>query len=130
LVTTATPDASSYGVVDVEPVPVVNYVDCIASVDPTDAGVSCARAAYDVFECMLYACESVCPVRDDASMAALMTCLNNAALGPCAAYYQPASACVAAEQGDGGTDVAKICFAGSNPGAHYLAAAQYFCGGG
>jgi hypothetical protein len=130
LVTIATPDASSYGVIDVDPIPFVNYVACIASVDPTDAGTSCAKAASDAFNCTIYSCESVCPVKDDPSMAALNTCINAAASGPCAGYYLPAAACVAAEQGDGGTDVAKTCFAGADPGDHYAAAARYFCGGG
>jgi hypothetical protein len=127
LVTPETPDASSYGVVAVAPIAVVDYAGCIQMVDPTDAGASCAREARTAYACDEYACKSTCPVTDDKSLAALTACMNEASSGGCAGYYLPAQACVAAEQGQ--SAVANICFGGSQIEGHYLAFANYACGG-
>jgi hypothetical protein len=103
---------------------------CVQDVDPTEAGTSCARALYAAGVCALYACESTCPVTDDVSRAAFEVCTNEALSGACAGYALPATSCVVAEKGDGGTPVATVCFAGSPALDHYLAFAKYFCGGG
>jgi hypothetical protein len=127
LVTVVTPDINSAGVVFVDPVPFVNYASCINAVDDTDAGTSCAIAPHQAYECTAYACMPFCPaITDEASQAALTTCMNQAATGSCAGYNAPAAACAAAEMGAGDTAVA-TCFAGQNPQEHYLGAARYFC---
>jgi hypothetical protein len=122
-------DASLNAVVVSAPIPVVNYAVCIQDVDPTDAGISCARALYAAGACVEYACESTCPVTDDVSRAAFEVCTNEAWSGPCAGYALLADSCVGAENDDGGTPVATVCFAGTSKQDHYLAIAHYVCGG-
>jgi hypothetical protein len=130
LVTPENPGASSAGVVaTVGTVVVVNYAACIELVDPTDAGVSCAHALSAGAACVEYACKSTCPITDDVSLAAFVACTNEASSGACVGYVFPADLCIATEQGDGGTAVAKICFAGNDAQEHYLSFAHYLCGG-
>jgi hypothetical protein len=129
LVTTESPDASTYGAVVVATIPVVNYNGCIQMVDPSEAGVSCAHALSAAYGCYEYACKAACPITDETSRAAFVTCANEAASGACAGYTLPGQACLTAEQGDGGTSVATICFAGTTAEDHYFSVAHHFCGG-
>jgi hypothetical protein len=129
LVTPERSDASTYGVVVIATVPVVNYGACIQAVDPSNAGQSCARALYASAACAEYACKPSCPITDQTSQAAYVVCANAASTGPCLGYTLSSDSCVAAEQGDGGTPVATICFAGATALDHYLTVAHYFCGG-
>jgi hypothetical protein len=123
-------DASTYGVVVNAIAPVVDYGGCIGAVDPSEAGASCAKLSDDAYRCAEYACRPSCPVTDDPSLAAFQACLNEAFSGGCAGYALRALACTFAEQGDGGTPVARVCYGGTTREDHYLAAAQYFCAAG
>jgi hypothetical protein len=130
LVTPERTDASQYGVViATNASPIVNYFGCIQALDPTEAGVSCAHALDEAAQCADYACESVCPVSDDSSQAAFLACFNEALTGACLDHALRAQSCLATEQGDGGTPIAKVCFGGTTAEDHYSATARYFCGG-
>jgi hypothetical protein len=128
LITTEESDASPFGVVIGGPFPIINYAACIESLDPTEAGASCARAAYAAASCAEYACKPTCPIHDDVSHAAFEACTNEAILGACSGYYLSAVGCAYAEQGDGDTPVARVCFAETTAEDHYLSIARYFCG--
>jgi hypothetical protein len=130
LVTPAGQVASSYGVVVAAAIPVVNYGACIETVAPTAAGRSCALALTAAAKCADYACKPTCPVFDEASFSAYATCTNDALYGACVGYTLESLACLAAEQGDGGTPVASTCFAGATAEDHYLSIAHFLCGGG
>jgi hypothetical protein len=121
------PDASRTGAVLPGTAPVVNYPGCIELLDPTPAGARCAQAVFAALACAAYACQSSCPVSDDVSLRAFLSCTNAAFYGPCSGYALTAEACLAAEQGDGGTPVAQTCFAGATAEDHYRAVAHYFC---
>lgn len=107
-----------------------NYASCIQLADPTEAGAACALDLQTAVACIFYACQSTCPVTDEASVAAITTCMNEALSGACAGYALKMNACLAVEEGNGGTPVATICFPGSTPAEKYLSFAHYLCGGG
>jgi hypothetical protein len=129
LVTPESPDASPYGAAVIVTIPFVNYGGCIQAVDPTEAGVSCAQTLSAAATCADYACRQACPVTDDSSYNAYVACWNEATSGACSGYWLPAEGCMLTEQGDGGTDVARICFGGATTEDDYLSLAHYFCGG-
>ncbi len=122
--------ASSYAVVVAAAIPVVNYSGCIETLDPTAAGKSCAVTFAATASCADYACKPTCPVLDETSFSAYVTCTNEALYGACAGYTLESIACLAAEEGDGGTPVASTCFAGATAEDHYLSIAHFICGGG
>jgi len=107
--------------------PAVDYAACIAALDPTDAGVSCAMQLQVAAACIDYVCAPSCQVVDQPSENAYEACVATAATGVCAGYSTPASACLAAEQGDGGSLVAQTCLAGLSQSDNFLAIATYFC---
>jgi hypothetical protein len=133
LVTPGSPEASTYGAVVFAKIPLVNYASCILALDPTSAGESCAQAVDQTAACDEYACQSECPVTDQASQSEYTACTNAASSGACVGYVLRAEGCLAAEQGDGGTPVADICLGGGGIAApavdHFLTMARYFCGG-
>jgi hypothetical protein len=131
LVSSPSPDASSYGVaLEDRTAAVVNYFGCIQALDPTDAGISCAHAVQLLVYCVDYACKAACPpVSDDVSRGAYQSCTDEALRGGCLGYALSAQQCLSIEQGDGSTPVATVCFGGKTEEDHFLAAAHYFCGG-
>ena len=129
LVTAVPGDASGYGAVLQGAVPVVNYPGCVELVDPTEAGAACAQAVFEGFACGEYACRSTCPVVDNNSFLAFYTCAYAAFYGPCQGYFATLQGCLAAEQGDGATPVAQVCFADASAEDHYRGFARYLCGG-
>jgi hypothetical protein len=122
------PSSASFSAVVRAVYPVVNYPACVQALDPSDAGLGCARSAYDAAACAVYACQPNCPVSSEATRSAFETCTNEAAFGPCVGYALPAAECLGLEQNN--PTVAAICFAGSFAEDHYLAIAHHFCGGG
>jgi hypothetical protein len=129
LTTTESPDASAYGAVAVVTVPFVNYGGCAQLLDPTDAGASCALVATAAAFCSEYVCKPSCPITDQASFNEYMACWNAANAGPCIGYWLGMVSCLQAEQGDGGTPVANVCFGGQTAEDHYRSFASYLCGG-
>jgi hypothetical protein len=121
-------DASTYRVVVLAPIGILDYAGCIQAVDPSDAGRSCAQAMNDAYTCAEYACKPNCPVTDDTSYVALTTCLDEASKGPCLSYTLLEVECLAAAEGDGGTRFDQVCFHGDSVLSKYLTMAQYFCG--
>jgi hypothetical protein len=120
-------DGGPGGVVaKVENAPVVNYSACIALVDP-QMGPACASAIYRATACAAFACRS-CPVTDGDSLSAFLACTDAAATGACFGLHIAALACVAAEEGDGGTAVAVTCFPGPHIEDNYLSFAHELCG--
>jgi len=109
------------------PTPTVNYAACIAANDLTDAGLACAMQLQVAAACIDYVCEPSCPVVDQASQNAYQACVAAAATGACASYGTPASACLAAEKGDGGSLVSQACLSGLSQSANFIAVAYYFC---
>jgi hypothetical protein len=106
--------------------PTPNYAGCIASNDPTDGGLACALQVEVAAACTYYVCAPSCPVVDQVSQSAYQTCVANAATGVCASYSAPATACVAAEKGDGSSIAGSVCLPGSES-ANFLSIAYYFC---
>jgi hypothetical protein len=131
LVTPEAADASNYGAVVLATVPTINYAGCVAFLDATDAGTSCAQSLTAAATCAEYACKAGCPpVTDNASRFSYMACNNDVMNGACTGEYLEAFACIAAETGDGGTTVGTVCFDGTRPPeGDYWALAALFCGG-
>ena len=44
----------------------INYASCIQLADPTEAGAACALDLQTAVACIFYACQSTCPVTDEA----------------------------------------------------------------
>jgi hypothetical protein len=128
LVSVESADASAYGAVVVATIPMINYAGCVAALDPTPQGASCAQAIYAAAACAEFACKQSCPVFDDQSTQAFRTCWNAAWSTVCAGYGASADACLADERSDGGTIVARTCFSGPYVEDDYLSIAHLLCG--
>jgi hypothetical protein len=104
-----------------------NIAGCIELLDPTN-GLNCATAIQQSEECDHAACDSVCPVTDNASFQLWQQCVTAAEAAGCKKYADAAK-CGSAEQ-DGGP--AAACFpSGASPAFqdYYNAIAPVFCGG-
>ncbi len=115
---------------------VPNLAGCIEGVDPTDAGLSCAKAIQQAWECAEFACKTACPVSDEGSQQAYVHCTGEAAGTVCAAYATAATNCIAAEQAafaeagaspNGPGAMNEFCFGGTTPAAQAADIAAYFC---
>jgi hypothetical protein len=115
---------------------VPNLAGCIEGVDQTDAGLSCAIAIQQAWECAEFACKTACPVSDEASQQAYVHCTGEAAGTVCAAYNTAAADCIAAEQAafaeagsasEGPGAMNAFCFGGTTPAAQAADIAAYFC---
>jgi hypothetical protein len=125
-----TPENSDagYGPVIQGVVPVVNVAGCVQQADTTDAGYACASAIQSAWSCAEFACKQSCPVSDNPSRAAYLTCTHQAATGVCSGYTQAASACIAAELDSGASEVVLNCFDGLNDAGEALTVLDFFCG--
>jgi hypothetical protein len=104
-----------------------NIAGCVELLDPQN-GLACATAIQQSEACDHAACDSACPVTDNASFQLWQQCVTAAEAAGCKKYAD-ATNCSGAEQ-DGGP--AAACFpSGSNPDfqAYYDILAKLFCGG-
>lgn len=114
---------SSWGpVVTSDGVENINIAGCIELTDPS--ATSCEASEEALIQCEHAACDSPCPVTDQASFAKWQSCTTAADKGECKTYLA-AVACI----GTLDAGASSIC----NPQAFeafFLAVAPLFCGGG
>jgi hypothetical protein len=108
--------------------PFPNYGTCIAVADPSQS--DCAHKLEGVMQCWWAACNTNCPVTDQASLDAWNTCVGLADQGDCAAIYQDVQTCAAAILAAGSPAAKCILPTRDGDKAIFDAIASILCGGG
>lgn len=125
---TEVPDGGTYGpfVRLANNVTVANVAGCVELSDFSDAGQSCAAAIQAAAVCVDRACRPSCPVTDNPSRAAYVSCTKLAAAGTCLTFAQAAAACTNQEVDAGGA-AQQFCFSSADPFTQFEKLAAYFC---
>jgi hypothetical protein len=99
----------------------INVAGCIELLDPSQ--VSCAQTVQAADVCQHQACDTACPVGQDAgSFTDWESCVRGAAQGECSAYVGPASCALTVDAGP-----AAACVSGKSFADDFLAIAAVFC---
>jgi hypothetical protein len=93
--TPSSPTDATYGPVLSDNTTVeINIAGCVAIAQNDQTPAGCARKLQANTQCASQACDSVCPVSDDASLTARQNCEDDSANGVCSSYANDAnSAC-------------------------------------